>query len=271
MLTGFRRNTAAREGRMSAWDASVYLQFADERTQPAIDLVARVALAAPGRIVDLGCGPGNSTAILRRRWPGATLVGLDNSPEMIAAATKDFPQGTWLQADLATWRADAPFDLVFANATLQWLPGHAALFPRLLAQVAPGGALAVQMPARIYARVQQLLLDLADEPIWRDRLVAARGGLAVGTPAFYYDLLRPYAARLDLWETEYVHLLDSPAAIIDWIRGTRLRTFLAALADDAERRTFQARLLDAVVAAYPPQRDRRLLFPFRRLFLVAYR
>ena len=256
---------------MTAWDADRYLQFADERTQPAIDLVGRIALRDPARIVDLGCGPGNSTAVLRRRWPAAAIVGLDNSPAMIAAAAREYPAGTWVQADLATWVADAPFDLVFANATLQWLPDHDTLFPRLLGQVAPGGALAVQMPARLYARVQQLLLDVAADPAWRDRLAAARDALAVGPPGFYYDLLRPLAARLDLWETEYVHAMTSHAAIVDWVRGTRLRTFLAALADEAEQRRFEERLLAAVAAGYPPQRDGRFLFPFRRLFLIAYR
>jgi trans-aconitate 2-methyltransferase len=256
---------------MPTWDASLYLQFETERTQPARDLVRRIEVAAPRRIIDLGCGPGNSTALLRQRWPQAEIIGLDNSPEMLTAAANQYPAGKWVQGDAGTWMADIPFDLVFSNATLHWVANHAALMPRLFGQVSPGGALAVQMPVHFQSPVHQLILQIADHPTWRDRLALAKTAIAVGRPGFYYDLLSPQAGRLDLWETEYCHVLENPEAIVDWIKGTGLRPFLQALPDDADRDRFLAILLAGVTQAYRPQKDGRILFPFRRLFLVAYR
>jgi len=256
---------------MADWDAGLYLRFAGERTRPAADLAGRVDVSAPARVADLGCGPGNSTAVLRARWPMAEVVGVDNSPEMIAAAARDFPAGRWVLADLATWADGPPFDVVFSNAALQWVPDHAAVFPRLFGRVAPGGALAVQVPVHFESPVHRLILEIADRPGWRDRLAGARAALRVERPGFYYNLLRPLAARLDLWVTEYLHDLADPAAVVAWIRGTGLRPYLAALADDTERVEFERLLLEGVTAAYPRQADGRVLFPFRRLFVVAYR
>lgn len=256
---------------MPTWDADLYLRFANERTQPAIDLLARVALTEPQRIVDLGCGPGNSTTLLRGRWPGAAIIGIDNSQEMIAAATRDYPEGDWQLADIVTWFAGDHYDLIFSNATLQWLPDHGTLYPRLFAQVAPGGAFAVQIPAFHTTALQQVLLALADEPVWRERLQPATRALVAESPGFYYDALQPHASQIALWETEYQHVLAGPDAIVDWISGTRLRPYLEALGEDAEREEFLARLREGVAALYPPQRDGKVLFPFRRIFLVAYR
>lgn len=255
---------------MTAWNPTLYLQFGDERTRPAEDLLARVALEQPQRIVDLGCGPGNSTALLRRRWPTAYVVGLDNSQQMIDRARQDAPDGTWLLADVHTWAADEPFDLVYSNATLHWLPDHAALFPRLFGQVAPGGALAVQMPANGESPAYRLIRALADDPVWSDRMAAARSAARIETPSLYYDVLCPLASRIDLWETTYYHVLGGPPAIIDWVRGTGLRPYLNAL-DADEQQEFLARLLDGLISAYPRQVDGNVLFAFKRLFLVAYR
>lgn len=254
---------------MPTWDADLYLRYADERTQPSIDLVARIAVAQPRRIVDLGCGPGNSTRILRSRWPEADVLGLDSSAEMIAAATRAFPRGQWVQADVRTWTDAVPFDVVFSNAAFQWVPDHATLFPRLFRLVAPGGALAVQMPTHFHSPLHRLILQIAEQPRWRERLAGARGALKVEKAEFYYDLLQPLAARIELWETEYHHVLDGPEAIVGWIRGTGLRPFLAAL-DEADGRRFEEELLAGVVQAYPRRVGGRVLFGFRRLFVVAY-
>jgi trans-aconitate 2-methyltransferase len=257
---------------MPTWDAGLYLTFADERTRPAADLAARVTVAAPARVVDLGCGPGNSTAVLRARWPAAEVVGVDSSPDMIAAATRADPAGRWVQADIATWTDDRPFDVVFSNAALHWVrEDHAELFPRLFGLVAPGGALAVQMPDVNQTAMHKQLAAVAGRPAWRDRLTAAKASLRVERPGFYYDVLRPGASRLDLWATEYLHVMAGPADILTWVRATALRPYLEALADDAERSAFEAELLAAVTAAFPPQADGKVLFPYRRLFVVAYR
>ena len=140
-----------------AWDSSQYLRFSSERTQPAVDLAARIDLAAPQRVIDLGCGPGNSTAVLARRWPGAALTGLDSSPAMLAAAAKAMPTVNWMTGDIATWNAGKSFDVVFSNAALQWVPDHTRLLPRLIDQVAPSGALAFQVPANLDAPAHRLM------------------------------------------------------------------------------------------------------------------
>lgn len=256
---------------MPAWDAALYLRFADERARPAADLIARVPLDNPSHVVDLGCGPGNSTELLRRRWPRATVIGVDPSAEMLSAARAAFPEGRWVRGDAAHWTADPPVDLVFANASLQWVRDHARLFPRLLAQTGPAGVLAAQMPSHLTSPLHQQIRRVADTPEWQRRMAAAHRAIGVETPAFYYDTLRPHAHRLEIWETEYGHVLPDAEAIVDWIRGTGLRPYLDALETDDQRSRFLEKLLTGVREAYPPRIDGRVLFPFKRLFLVAQR
>jgi trans-aconitate 2-methyltransferase len=256
---------------MPTWNAGQYLRFADERTRPCRDLAAAVALEAPRRIVDLGCGPGNSTAVLAARWPEAEVHGVDNSEAMLVAARKDAPDRTWILGDIATWTADAPFDLVFSNAALQWVPDHEAAYPRLLAQVAPGGALAVQVPCNFDAEAHQAMRAVAARPAWQPHFTGGIREWHVHPTSFYYDVLAPHAARLDIWVTEYQHVMSSPAAIVEWYKGTGLRPFLDPLPDAAARQRFLDEYLEAITAAYPVRPDGRVLFPFRRLFVVAYR
>jgi trans-aconitate 2-methyltransferase len=254
-----------------AWDASDYLRFGDERTRPSVDLVARIDVSSPARIIDLGCGPGNSTRVLHERWPEARITGLDSSPEMIEAARESGSRTEWVLGDAASWRAEEPFDVVFSNAALQWMPDHAALVRRLLDQVAQGGALAFQIPSDRYALVRNLIDDVADDLAWRERMSGPRSSLTMQAPAFYYDALVGSAARLDIWETEYSHVLESPEAIVEWISSTGLHPFLDALDTEAERELFSEMLTERVVEGYPRRVDGKVLFPFRRLFVIAYR
>ena len=255
---------------MPTWDPTLYLQFAGERTQPSVDLIARINGARePARIIDLGCGPGNSTAMLRQRWPQADIIGLDSSAEMIAAASQAYPSEKWLLADAASWTAETPFDLVFANASLQWVPRHQGLFPHLMAQLAPGGILAVQMPSHFESPLHQVMLEIADDDLWRERMVGPRNALTNESASFYYDVLQPLAASLDIWQTEYFHRVDGAQAVVEWFRGTGMRPFLEALESEEQKRLFEHRVLDGYRRAYPIQKDGRLLFPFRRLFIVA--
>ena len=256
---------------MPQWDADVYLKFAAERTQPSLDLIHRIRLDAPRRIIDLGCGPGNSTAELRRRWPGSTVIGMDNSPEMIDKAARSFPEGAWAVGDVNSWQADEPFDLIFANALLQWLPDHAELCPRLFAQVAPGGALAVQVPAHYDSPLHREILAVSKHPAWNHRLDAPRNALTKQPPAFYYDVFHSIASHLDLWETTYYHVLAGPEGVLEWFRGTGLRPFLEALESDDDRERFEGMLLERYRETYPRRANGKVLFPFRRLFFVAYR
>jgi trans-aconitate 2-methyltransferase len=255
---------------MAQWDAELYLKFANERTQPSHDLIQRINLSAPRRIVDLGCGPGNSTEALRRRWPEAAIVGLDSSSQMIEAAKQTYPDGTWELGDAASWKAREPFDLVFSNAMFQWLPDHANLCRHLFDQLVPGGAVAVQMPAHHDSPLHREILEASKDPAWDHRMQAPRTALTREPPSLYYDTLAPLASHLDLWETTYYHVLAGPEAILEWFRGTGLRPFLEALASDDERRRFEQMLLKRYVVSYPRQPNGKVLFPFRRLFFVAY-
>jgi trans-aconitate 2-methyltransferase len=256
---------------MPTWDSTQYLRFASERTQPAVDLAARIAVEAPARVIDLGCGPGNSTAVLVRRWPGAALTGLDNSAAMLAAAEKALPAASWIASDIARWEPDGLFNVVFSNAALQWVPDHRREFPRLLQHVAPGGALAVQMPANLDAAPHRIMRELASSAAWQPHFRTAPREWHVHAPEFYYDVLAPHATRVELWLTDYYHVLDHLDAIVEWYRGTGLRPWLDALPDDATRDQFLGAYRARLVPYFPSRADGKVLFPFRRLFVIAYR
>jgi trans-aconitate 2-methyltransferase len=254
---------------MPSWDANQYLQFAHERTRPCRDLVGRIGLAAPGRVIDLGCGPGNSTTVLAERWPAAEIAGLDSSAEMIEAARKSNLSATWRVGDIASWKAEVPYDLILSNAALQWVPEHETLFPHLLRQVAEGGALAVQMPATFDAVAHRLIRELAESSAWRGYFSGAVRNWSSHEPAFYYDLLAARAKRIDLWMTEYLHVVEGPEAIVAWYKGTGLRPLLDLL-EEKEQERFLADYLALLKPEFPRRADGRILFPFLRLFFIAY-
>ena len=257
---------------MPAWNAAQYLRFGDERTRPCRDLTARVEVVSPARVIDLGCGPGNSTAVLRERWRAAEITGLDSSEEMLAKARADGPAALWVQGDIARWaeQEGEPFDIVFSNAALQWVPDHATLFPNLLRRVAPGGALAVQLPAYSDQPGQRLIRELARSAKWQGRFTREPVDWRAESVEFYYDTLAPRAGRLELWETEYVHVVGGTHAVVDWYRATGLRPFLQALPTEKDQAQFVGEYHAALEPHYRPQRDGKVLFPFRRLFVLAY-
>lgn len=256
---------------MPTWNSTQYLKFNAERTRPAIDLAARIALDTPARVVDLGCGPGNSTAVLARRWPQAQLTGVDNSPAMLATARRDFPAWTWRENDIATWQAETPYDVIFANASLQWVPDHAHEYPRLLEQVAPGGALAVQVPANLDEPPHRLMRELAASPAWQPHFQKPPRIWHVHEPEFYYDVLAGRASRVDVWTTDYYHVLGGVDGIVEWYKGTGLRPWLEALPDEATRIRFLDEYRTLLAPYFPVRPDGRVLFPFHRLFVIAYR
>lgn len=252
---------------MADWSPSTYLKFEDERTRPARDLLAQVPLAAPKRVVDMGCGPGNSTELLVERFPGAEVIGLDNSPNMLAEARQRVPLATFGEADASSWVPEPGTDLVFANAIYQWVPKHLVALTRIAAAQAEGGVLAVQMPDNIGEPSHQLMRQVAADGAWAERLKqAARAPLL--PVRVYYDALRPTARRLDIWHSNYNHVLDGPEAIVEWVKATGLRPFVDPLEPD-EREDFLARYLELIAAAYPRTVDGKVLLRFPRLFIVA--
>jgi trans-aconitate 2-methyltransferase len=253
-----------------AWNPAQYLAYADLRTRSSHELIARVALEQPGSITDLGCGPGNSTHALRLRWTDADIIGVDNSPQMLERARKEGPNARWIEADLKTWRPQQPVDLLFSSATLQWLNGHAQLFPALMTHVAQAGALAVQMPRNFDAPSHRLLHEVAREGAWASRLATRLRDEPVGTPDFYYDLLAPISRSLDIWETDYLQVMEGEDPVLNWIKGTALVPIMAAL-DEPERSHYLDTLAARLRTAYPRRSDGKTLFNFRRLFIIAYR
>ena len=252
----------------AAWDPQQYLRFADERLRPALDLLARVSLDTPARVVDLGCGAGNITAILKRRFPAADVTGIDGSAAMLEKARAAAPDCRFVAADIAAWTPESAPDLIFSNAALHWLGGHDALFPRLLSMLAPRGVLAVQMPAMHDAPLRRKQLEVAADGPWAEVLrghVSARDILTAGE---YWDLLRPHASALDIWETTYLHPLRGEDAVVEWAAGSSLRPFLEPLTPELQA-GFRRVYADSLRPHYPRRPDGTTLLPFRRLFVLA--
>ncbi len=253
---------------MSDWNPAAYLRFESERTRPAADLLARVPLTAPVLVFDLGCGPGNSTHLLAERFPHARLVGIDSSEAMLAAARHRCPGAEFLRGDLASWMSPERPDLIYSNAALHWLPAHGQLLPRLLAQLAPGGVIAIQMPDNLGEPSHRLMRDIAAEPRFAAYTHSVERPPLLTVQA-YYDLFAPFA-EVDVWRTTYHHPLAGADAIVEWLQTSGLKPFLDAL-PPALRDPFRCEYRRAVDAAYPARADGTRLLAFPRLFIVARR
>ncbi len=254
------------------WDPDQYRRFQRQRQRPAEDLLAAVqgALAgrAPRRIVDLGCGGGFLAIRLAESWPGAAVTGIDRSPAMLAGARASAARVDWQEAEIGDWRPDQPPDVIVSNAALHWVGEHQALFPRLLAALAPGGVLAVQMPRNFSAPSHVLLAETIREGAWAARLADRLGPAPVHPPEAYADWLADAGVDLELWETVYLHRLTGDDPVLEWTRGAALVPVLERLAP-AEAEAFQAAYAARLRLAYPRRPDGTTLFPFRRLFIVA--
>ncbi|HXL99282.1 MAG TPA: trans-aconitate 2-methyltransferase [Rhizomicrobium sp.] len=253
-----------------AWDPKTYMTFAAERTRPAAELLARVPLDNPKHVADLGCGPGNSTALLAARWPDADVEGVDSSAEMLAEARASGIKARWTLADVAQWAPAAPCDAVFSNATLQWVPDHPVLLPRLMAQVRGGGVFAFQVPRNFGEPCHTLIHEIAHDGPWAARLKGVRDWWNVLEPEAYFGILEPHARALDIWETRYVQVLEGEDAVYRWMSGTGLRPFANAL-QGGEREAFLEEYRKRVAEAYPMRASGKTLYPFQRLFAVARR
>jgi len=250
------------------WDPAQYLKFAGPRLRPALDLLQRIDVESPATVYDLGAGAGNVTRLIAARWPEAYITGVDSSAEMLTKAAAENPQLHWQQADLGAWRPERPAEIIYSNAALHWLDGHDTLFPGIFKSLAPGGTLAVQIPRNFGARSHTLITETALDGPWRAKLEPLLRPSPVEEPSFYYDLLAPLAASLDIWETEYLQVLDGDNPVKEWTKGTWLTPLLAAL-EEPERSRFEAEYGRRVAAVYKPRADGKTLFPFRRMFLIA--
>lgn len=256
---------------MADWNPALYSRYEDERTRPARELLARVQLEDARVVVDLGCGPGNSTELLLARWPNARVSGIDNSESMLQSARKRLPGVDFSLADIAAWKPDVAPDVIYANAALQWVTGHESLFPRLFSLLAPGGVLAVQMPDNLDEPTHRLMREVAAQEPWREPIGDATRLRAPRLPiAVYYDMLAAGALNVDAWHTIYQHRMDSAAAIVEWVRATGLKPFVDPLPAPLQA-TYLAEYERRVDAAYGVRADGRRLLSFPRLFIVAQR
>jgi len=259
---------------MPTWSPRQYLKFADLRARPCRDLAARVDLFNVRRVIDLGCGPGNLGEIGGEYWPRASIVGIDSSPAMIEAARAAQPGHRWQAGDIVDWAASdrERYDIVFSNAALQWVDDHAALFPKLFEHIEPGGAFAAQMPGNYHAPQHRILREMAASKEWQRWFPDGRAAeWHAHDLDFYYDALAPLASRLDLWATEYLQVMNNVEAIVEWYKATGLRPYLDPIAEESERQRFLDEYLEQLRPIYPPVAAGGVLFPFRRIFIVAYR
>lgn len=255
-----------------AWDPDQYLAYDDLRLRPGLDLLARIPVREPARVVDLGCGPGNLTMALADRWSGAEIAGIDTSEEMLGRADAQDTERrvTWMAGDLATWTAAHRVDVVFSNAALHWVDDHPRVLHHWLAQLSPGGALAVQMPNNFDEPSHTSVAEVVDSGPWATRLRPKLLDHPVLPAHRYHRLLRPVTAMVDVWETVYWQALTGDDPVLEWIRGSLLRPLLPELSDE-ERQDFLAQVGARLRAAYPADESGVTLLPFRRLFIVAQR
>ncbi|UOK39309.1 trans-aconitate 2-methyltransferase [Pseudomonas palleroniana] len=251
------------------WSAKQYTMFEQQRTRPVRDLVAAIPNTQVHNAVDLGCGPGNSTEVLAERYPQARITGMDNSDDMLADARQRLPALNFERADIGDWKPAQTFDVILANASLQWLPDHATLYPHLVRQLTPGGTLAVQTPDNLDEPAHRLAREVAADGSWSAKIGAVKHNER-HTASYYYELLSKHCSTVDVWRTTYQHPLADHAAVVEWFKGSALRPFLAPLSED-QRADFLQQYTARITQAYPALGDGTVLLPFPRLFIIATR
>jgi trans-aconitate 2-methyltransferase len=251
------------------WNPDHYLQFDTQRTQPSIDLASHIHIEKPANIIDIGCGPGNSTHILFQRWPDAHITGIDNSAAMIEKAKTDYPGMDWRLLDAAKDRIEGKYDIVFSNAAIQWMPDHSALLKKFHDLLSDKGVIAVQVPLFWKMPLGRAISGLAEGVRWGSVLKGTSERFTFHDYSYYYDLLSPLCETIEIWETDYIHILDSRLSILEMISSTGLRPYLDRLKSDTDKEDFKTLVLDEIAKDYPLLKDGKVLFPFKRLFFIA--
>ena len=251
------------------WNPDLYLKFNKERTQPSIDLVSRIAHPNPQTIIDIGCGPGNSTQILVERWPHAQVAGADSSPAMIEKAKGDFPQQQWFHLDAGKDDLGSSYDIIFSNAVIQWIPDQPALFRKFHHALNDEGVIALQLPLFWDMPLGKAIKEVAKDERWSAVTQAATDLFTLHPYSFYYDQLSALFSSVEMWETHYMHVMDSHQAVITMMQSTGLKPYMERLSSEADKREFEERVLARIKEAYPQQKDGKVLLPFDRLFFIA--
>ncbi|MCL2512716.1 MAG: methyltransferase domain-containing protein [Oscillospiraceae bacterium] len=255
---------------MSDWNPNIYLSFEKERTQPSIDLAMRIGMDSPKRIIDIGCGSGSSTAVLKSRWPAAEIVGLDNSKSMLERAKEKTPGIEWVCGDASGDLSHlGAFDIVFSNAAIQWMPNHPLLLKNLYSILTDGGIFAVQVPYTADRPIYKELQKLISVPKWKNRFAAVSTVSSFHAADYYYDILSGLPSNVELWVTEYFHIMPDHKSVIKWYSGTGLRPYLDCFSDGSEKEEFLNEYESNLKKSYPPQPNGKILFPFKRIFFTA--
>jgi trans-aconitate 2-methyltransferase len=256
---------------MKDWNPNKYLIFKNERTQPAIDLVERIELINPKSIIDIGCGPGNSTQILTEKYPNSTVIGLDSSKAMIEKAKTEFPNQIWVYEKAENMDDNKKYSLVFSNAALQWIDNHETLIPKLWNLVDGEGAFAAQIPNFEKMPINTAINNVLEKTKWSNRIKNTIWNKQYSGLDYYYELLNKYADEIILWETHYYHIMQSMQGIVDFVHPTALKPYLDQLNNENEKQEFETEILEECKKYYKEQSNGKVLFPFQRMFIVAYK
>ncbi len=254
---------------MNNWSSAQYLKFKNERTQPSVDLAKRIELENPEKIIDIGCGPGNSTNVLKNLFPKAYILGIDNSKNMIENARENYPDLEFKVCDaekeLGNFEND--FDIVFSNACIQWIPNHSVLLENMFSLLKKGGVMAIQTPMNYEEPIHKIIEETVTEASWQNKFITPRIFYNL-KPEEYYDLLSDLASDFTLWTTSYFHKMKSHNDIMEWYKGTGLRPYLNQLSDN-DRTKFEKCIYNKVISAYPKQKNGDVIFEFPRFFMIA--
>jgi trans-aconitate 2-methyltransferase len=253
------------------WNPDLYLKYGNERTQPSVDLIGRINISfTPKTILDVGCGPGNSSQALLQRWPDAKLTGIDNSKNMIEKAKMNYPNNTWIIADASLYTPNVKYDIVFSNAAIQWIPDHKNLFKKLFNLINKGGVIAVQIPRADEMPLLKAIEEVADREKWKEYTRDCLQLFTYHDYKYYYELLSADYKSVELWQTDYYHIMESQYSIIEWIRSTGMKPYLENIKAE-ERPIFENEVLDTIKHYYPVQNNGKVIFPFKRLFMIGYK
>lgn len=252
---------------MFNWNSDQYLKFKAQRTQPAIDLAKRVADANPQMVIDIGCGPGNSTSVLKSVFPNAKILGIDTSPDMINKAKKTYPDIDFIVGDARD--IQDKYDLIFSNACLQWIPDHKKFIPYLMSRLSAGGTLAVQIPMNGEEPLFRIIRDVVSESDYSFDLSQLIRQWTLN-PDEYYEILSGCSSSFQIWETVYYHDLPNCEAMLEWVKGTHIRPYLAQLSEE-DGLVFENEILERTMKTYPIMSDGKVILRFRRFFFTARR
>jgi trans-aconitate 2-methyltransferase len=256
------------KNRNTDWNPELYLHFKNERTRPAIDLVNRIDINNPEKIIDIGCGPGNSTGVLMSKWPNARIMGIDNSAAMIKKASETYPDQQWQVKDGKDIDDSTKYDIVFSNAVIHWIPDHESLFEKLLNITKEKGVLAVQMPLYLEMPVA-ILADKIFKQLFPDNKFNIKDLITINPGNYYFNLLDSKINYFYIWETSYFHIMDSAQKIYEMVETTGIKPYLDRIPNDDDRSGFRKSVIDGISHAYKAEKSGKVIFPFKRLFIIA--